>query len=756
MIGGLIMNRPFALIGFVYLAVQAVSIYFGASLAFALSGCFAILFIITLFITKLRIAKVIPIACLVAAIVLSAYGGYHIWKIEPLTEIANTDAEITAVLCELPYENNGKFYYTLRVDEIKISDKENVPNPGKIVLSVRNALDIDSYGKITCKVHLYQSYGSDDGFTFRQSDYAKGIGMRAYMYEYQGYSIMPTVEKPPYYYALQARKAMMDSIDRLLSKKEAGIMKAVLLGDKTGLSENMKSDFSQAGVYHLLVVSGLHMTIMFQVLLKLLKFCKVPHKISCIVTMFGVLCFMAITGFTPSVMRSGLMSLLFLIAMLFGRKPDSLNSLGIAAFLLCAINPYAAADKGFLLSVTSALSLILLSNPIKRFFLNKTRKIKSCRGLMIRVVSSVSSSLAVSTGTLPIFIMGFTTIPIIGFISNLFMIFPTTMLLPITALAALFEAIPTLGFMAKPFALIGGLIAKYLIFAAHWLAKMPFATIASDYDFVMLWLAMTMILFATAIFIVKRRILLRTVLVLSFILLVTGILSYQLSSHSTIRISVLDVEDGISVVVTDNRQTAIIGCSGYSSLNTYRYLQGHGIRSIDYMQSISDETKEYQNLVNISERLYVKHMMLPNEPYFATDLAKSLVKVEEISYYEKNANIMFSDSVEIALHEMLDVSYTLLKVKDISVLILSSEQDLTKLNIDINQIDLIISDSVPQNVEYLQSFLTILSMDEQSMANSAHILEDANVQMYATAGRGDLHIDIKGERTLVLRRDSGG
>ena len=49
---------------------------------------------------------------------------------------------------------------------------------------------------------------------------------------------------------------MMNSLDRLLPKEEAGIMKAVLLGDKTGLTDEIKSDFHAAGTYHLLVVSG--------------------------------------------------------------------------------------------------------------------------------------------------------------------------------------------------------------------------------------------------------------------------------------------------------------------------------------------------------------------------------------------------------------------------------------------------------------------------------------------------------------------
>ncbi|MFQ7026018.1 MAG: ComEC/Rec2 family competence protein [Acutalibacteraceae bacterium] len=575
------MSRPFALIGFVYLAVQAVSIYFGSGFAFLASGCFFLLFFLSLFVTKLRTSKVVPIACLVTAVALSAYAGYHVWKIEPLAELAEKDASITGTLCELPYENNGKFYYTLRIDEIEIEGMEHPHNPGKIIMTTRNALDIEPYGSISGKVHLYQSFGSEDGFSVRQYDYSKRIHMRAYLYEYEGYSVSPTAEKPPYYYALSIRKTMMNSLDRLLPKEEAGIMRAVLLGDKTGLTDEIKSDFNAAGTYHLLVVSGLHMTIVFQGLLKLLKFCKIPHKLSCVITAFGVLSFMAITGFSPSVLRSGIMSLLFLAAMIFHRKADSLNSLGIAVFLLCVINPYAAADFGFLLSVTSALSLILLSKPIRKFFLDRTKRVKYGKAFLYSIFSSVSSSLAVTAGTLPLVIIAFVTFSVISFISNLLMIFPTTIMLPITALAALFESVPSLSLLAKPFALVGGLIAKYLIFVAHWIAKIPFSLISSDYEFIMLWLAMTMLLFAFAIFLAKRKILIRTVLTLSSILLIAGIFSYQLSNHSTARVSILDVDDGISVVVTANHQTAIIGCNAYSDYTAYQYLKGH-IHHIDY------------------------------------------------------------------------------------------------------------------------------------------------------------------------------
>ena len=556
--------------------------------------------------------------------------------------------------------------------------------------------------------------------------------------------------------SLSIRKTMMNSLDRLLPKEEAGIMRAVLLGDKTGLTDEIKSDFNAAGTYHLLVVSGLHMTIVFQGLLKVLKFCKIPHKLSCVITAFGVLSFMAITGFSPSVLRSGIMSLLFLAAMIFHRKADSLNSLGIAVFLLCVINPYAAADFGFLLSVTSALSLILLSKPIRKFFLDRTKRVKYGKAFLYSIFSSVSSSLAVTAGTLPLVIIAFVTFSVISFISNLLMIFPTTIMLPITALAALFESVPSLSLLAKPFALVGGLIAKYLIFVAHWIAKIPFSLISSDYEFIMLWLAMTMLLFAFAIFLAKRKILIRTVLTLSSILLIAGIFSYQLSNHSTARVSILDVDDGISVVVTANHQTAIIGCNAYSDYTAYQYLKGHGIHHIDYLQPLSDETTEYQNLAKLNEQFQTKNLILPNGQYFAGDLEKSLEEVEKISYYEKSAKTILNDDVTIELYSDAKGSYTVLMVKEIRILILSSEYDLANIDLDLNDIDILITDTVPQHAEYLQSFITVLSMEEQSMADSVKKMDMGNVQLYATAGRGNVHIDIENDRNITLRRGSGG
>ena len=94
-------------------------------------------------------------------------------------------------------------------------------------------------------------------------------------------------------------------------------------------------------------------------MLGILTACRLPKRFAAGLTMAGVLCFMALTGFVPSVMRSGIMLLFYLGSQVMRRNADSINSLGLAVFLLGLANPYAAADTGLLLSFSATLGLLL-------------------------------------------------------------------------------------------------------------------------------------------------------------------------------------------------------------------------------------------------------------------------------------------------------------------------------------------------------------------------------------------------------------
>ena len=68
-------------------------------------------------------------------------------------------------------------------------------NPGKIIMTTRNALDIEPYGSISGKVHLISKVWLEDGFSVRQYDYSNAFICGAYLYEYEGYSVSTDCRK---------------------------------------------------------------------------------------------------------------------------------------------------------------------------------------------------------------------------------------------------------------------------------------------------------------------------------------------------------------------------------------------------------------------------------------------------------------------------------------------------------------------------------------------------------------------------------
>lgn len=111
-----------------------------------------ILFVISLFFKKFRKDKVICIVLFTSFIAFTAYYISFETNILPAENLDKRDAVLTGTLCELPQESYEKYYYIIETDSI---DVENVQQKMKVRMAASNALDIDVYDKIECKVHFF-------------------------------------------------------------------------------------------------------------------------------------------------------------------------------------------------------------------------------------------------------------------------------------------------------------------------------------------------------------------------------------------------------------------------------------------------------------------------------------------------------------------------------------------------------------------------------------------------------------------------
>ena len=739
------MRRPLVLVGFTYLLTLAAAVYFGAHISMILAIACLAGFAVTLCFPTLRKIGVFPLALLTMSIAFSGFSSYTEASILPAEQLDQKDAVMEGVICEAPYRAYGRTYYVLEVRSI-----EGLPElePFKIRMSSRHALNAGPYDHVKGKVHLYLP---EDGSGFSSRDYyaSKGIVLSSFLYEYEPVSILPATEKPLYYYALQARETLLKSVKKMLPGEEGEMINGVMLGDKTNLSSEVMADFRTVGVSHLLSVSGLHMSTMAGLFLLILSLLHVPRRIASAVAMAGVLGFMMITCFVPSVVRSGFMYLIFLSGSIFSRRADSLNSLGIAVFIIGILNPYAAADVGLLLSFFATLGLILLAQRVTNWMDERMKRPK----ILIPLYRAFSTSTGTTAGavlfTLPVVILSFRSVTLVSLLANFLMLVPCSLMIYFAGFAVVFNLIiPGLGI---PFALIAGLLAKYLKDIAHWMAQIPFATVSASYGFVLLWLAGTMVLVAVTLVLMKNRRLFRATAVLSAIVLLVGIFSFQLSRCDVTRISVIDSGTGTAVLATRNGAAALIGCGGYSSEDTASYLRGQGVQKLDYLQPLSQSREESKNLSEIMSAFSPGTLLLQEQEYLDDFIRKELTNAEEVLYYQKEASVVLWEGTVLEVRSVGEKCAVRIVSDGMTVLICPEGIDLSNFPDEWMESDVVILSDLPAGMERLRPFYTVYSVDEEDL--QMNFTKVDSLGMLVTAGKGNLVLQIPDSRELQIRRE---
>ena len=192
-------------------------------------------------------------------------------------------------------------------------------------------------------------------------------------------------------------------LDENFNDEDASVMKAMLLGDRTALDEEIKSLYQNAGIIHILSISGLHISILGVALYELLRKCRCKIPIACILSIFVMINYGLMCGMGTSAVRAIIMFLIRLIGKILGRTYDLLTGLSIAALFLVIEQPLYLFHSGFLMSFGAVLgiALVLPTLSFKRKFFTP---LDYCLNIII-------ASLSVSVITLPIQMNSYYTIP---------------------------------------------------------------------------------------------------------------------------------------------------------------------------------------------------------------------------------------------------------------------------------------------------------------------------------------------------------
>lgn len=741
------MRRPLVLVGFCYLLTLAAAVFFGPGLSFiffwfCLAGFFA-----TIFFRRTRRAVVFPLAFATAAVALASFCIYSRSSVEPPRSLDGRDETIHGTLCELPEHRNGRWYYEVRVDA---DNAKGRPTGYKIRLSSQNKLDIDPYSRISGKVHLFLPTGGN-GFSSQTYYASKGIMMFAYLQQNSILQIQSPVEKPPYYYALRMRQKLLDSVESLLPPKEASLVNGILLGETDALSESLTANFRTDGISHILSVSGLHMSTIAELLIFLLLFLRVPKRPASVIAACGVFGFMAVTCFVPSVTRSGVMCLLLLAGPLFSRRADPLNSLCTAVLLICLANPYAAADVGLLLSFFATLGLILCTGPITNFLNAKFDRIH----VLSTIVRGVNGVLATSVGatlfTLPIILMSFGTVSVVAPLANILELVPSSLLMCFGAVAAVLNVILPSTFLAMPFALVTGFLAKYMSICADCLAHIPFASVAASHGFVTLWLAGTILLFAAALFFGKGKRLFPQTACLSVIVLLVGIFSFQLSQSGVTRLAVLDTGDGVSAVLTRSNHAAVVGCGSYNSGKVISYLNSENVMKLDALTVLTNKRDEFSCAADIAERFRPARLVAQSD-VTGDGLVRKAASGVPLTPFGSQAEMMFWNNVKVSFFQSKRSTAAKISVNGVTVVITPDGVKCKELPNDWLNPDFLVVGGGKIQPDGILPVCTVFSVDRETLQKSS---EDARIcRSLWTGGYGNLVLSMRENRCLTVGREN--
>lgn len=191
---------------------------------------------------------------------------------------------------------------------------------------------------------------------------------------------------------IASRDYLEGQVDKSFSPDHAGLMKAILLGNKGDLNDEIRKSFSNAGAMHVLAVSGLHVGIILLLLIGFFRlFPKYITNLNAhIISLILIWLYVAIIGFPPSVIRASFMFTMLVLSRLVPGQYRPINILFFSAFVNILINPLIINDIGFQLSYLAMLGIFLLYKPLERsLFVKNKLLLKVWQGTCVGISAQI-------------------------------------------------------------------------------------------------------------------------------------------------------------------------------------------------------------------------------------------------------------------------------------------------------------------------------------------------------------------------------
>ncbi|MEN8799822.1 MAG: ComEC/Rec2 family competence protein, partial [Flavobacteriaceae bacterium] len=319
-------------------------------------------------------------------------------------------------------ELKASSYYKRYIASVEVLDQYN--SGGRVLCRVKLNVITDTLqadDELMVRAPLSEIRSPENPYQFNYKKYLSHLGV-THQIELTKSNFVITAREPGSIsgWAERVRQEIIEGLDGLaFSYSELSIIKALVLGFRKDIDDNVHRNYKEAGALHILAVSGLHVGVILlflQYVLKPLEHLRAGKSLKlilCVALLWG---FAFLAGFSPSVVRAVTMFSFLAYALYLNRPGNTFNILALSMFfILLVIDPFLLFQPGFQLSYAAVFSILWVYPKLMNYWMPKQTILKKAWQLF-------SVGLAAQLGVLPLSLYYFHQFPGLFFLSNLIVV----------------------------------------------------------------------------------------------------------------------------------------------------------------------------------------------------------------------------------------------------------------------------------------------------------------------------------------------
>ena len=498
-----------------------------------------------------------------------------------VSEPSGGDAQRAIVELSAPWR--GKVFVWL---------KDSVPGlrPGDVVLVSGRVRPLDS--PRNPGVTDYNSVLAARGFVGSVSAGANSIAIPA-----RGRGpFLPTRVASP------VRRCILSVINRELPGPEGGLLTGLLLGGSQGLSRDVQDAFNDAGIVHILAVSGMNVSIVVGIIWVLLSLLGVRRWWRFGIGVAGVGFYVLLVGGSAAPLRAGLMACAVLLSVPTQRRVTPVATLSVAGICLLFIDPGMLFDTGAQLSFAATLGIALVAGPAEQAVRRAVRARWLTRWVLVPMVVSFAASFA----TAPLLLHHFSRVQPLAFVTS-------TAVVPLVGLSMPLGVIVLVAnlashWLASAFAqslwVVLLLLLKLTVFMGNldWAIWEP-----GRWSWLLVGWVYLLGLLALELNRSRARVAFATVLLVGL-----SVIAWQgVPRRPGNSVTFLDPRQGDAALLEDSLGRKVLFDAGVNGTGALRdYLRSRGIHRLDVVVATHPDKDHYGGLLDLPERCRIRRLLV--------------------------------------------------------------------------------------------------------------------------------------------------